>query len=269
MFIAPARPAARPAGKKVQQANGGRVATPKLLGGEEVTLAVEKDPRAPLMEWMRRKDNPYFARAFVNRVWAVYFGAGIINPPDDMNLANPPSNAALLDHLAGGFIDHDFDMKWLHREIATSQTYQRSWRPNETNRRDERNFSRAVVRRLPAEVLVDAVAQATASTADLAKFAANLDERAIGPRGSFQGPRSRVSAYAARVFGRSTRDANCDCSTSTEPNLLQSIYLQNDQELLAAIERPGNWLSERAGASAQAARPKPSRCKRSRSGSRP
>ena len=79
------------------------------------------DPRRPLMEWMRRKDNPYFARAFVNRVWANYFGVGIINPPDDMNLANPPSNAALLDYLADGFVDHGFDMKWLHREIATAR----------------------------------------------------------------------------------------------------------------------------------------------------
>ncbi|MCI0703501.1 MAG: DUF1549 domain-containing protein, partial [Planctomycetia bacterium] len=70
---------------------GGRVITPKLLGGEEVVNANYPDPRQPIMDWMREEDNPYFARAFVNRVWTNYFGAGLIHPPDDLNLANPPS----------------------------------------------------------------------------------------------------------------------------------------------------------------------------------
>src|SRR6185312_10745105 len=127
------------------RAGNGRVATPKLLGGAAVDLASVDDPRKPLMDWMRSKDNPYFARAFVNRVWANHFGRGIVNPPDDMNLANPPSNAALLGYLADGFVDHDFDMKWLHREITGSLAYQRSWQVNETNRLDGRNFSRAII----------------------------------------------------------------------------------------------------------------------------
>jgi len=82
-----------------------------------------------------------FSRAFVNRVWANYFNVGIVNPPDDMNLANPPGNAALLEYLASEFIANDFDMKWLHREIMNSRTYQLSWKPNETNHSDDRNFS--------------------------------------------------------------------------------------------------------------------------------
>ncbi|MGH7130112.1 MAG: DUF1553 domain-containing protein, partial [Planctomycetaceae bacterium] len=135
---------------------------PRVLGGEELELEQGDDPRRPLMEWMRSEDNPYFARVFVNRVWAEYFGVGIINPPDDMNQANPPSNAALLDYLEDGFINHGFDMKWLHREIANSQAYQRCLTSNDTNRLDERNFSRATARRLPAAVLFDAITQATA-----------------------------------------------------------------------------------------------------------
>jgi hypothetical protein len=230
----------------------GRVITPKVLGGEEVSLDSVKDPRAPLMEWMRDGDNPYFARAFINRVWAGYFGSGIINPPDDMNLANPPSNAPLLDYLAGEFIRRGFDMKWLHREIVTSQAYQRSWRPNATNRLDGRNFSRAVVRRLPAEVLLDAVAQATANAEGLARATTDLESRGIGP-GATTGPGRRGGGdYAAAVFGRSTRDANCDCSRSDEPNLLQSIFLQNDQQLLGSIVRPDGWLAERTGTAVQA-----------------
>ena len=90
---------------------------------------------------------------------AGFLGAGIINPPDDMNLANPPSNAALLDYLTEGFVAHGYDMKWLHREICNSRTYQLSWRPNATNKLDERNYSRSVIRRLPAEVAYDALVQ--------------------------------------------------------------------------------------------------------------
>ncbi|MDR3636512.1 MAG: DUF1549 and DUF1553 domain-containing protein [Isosphaeraceae bacterium] len=233
-------------GNQAKQAKGARVVTPKLLGAEEVTLAGVDDPRKPLMDWLRRKDNPYFARAFVNRVWAVYFGRGISNPPDDMNLANPPSNAPLLEYLADGFIAHEYDMKWLHREIVLSDTYQRTWHTNDTNRLDERNFSHALVRRIPAEALIDAVAQATARSADLAQAHDNIADRATGPVGSMLGARRGAGNYAAKIFGRSERETNCDCSTSNEPNLLQSIYMQNDQETLSAIERNTGWLNERA-----------------------
>jgi hypothetical protein len=162
-----------------------------------------------------------------------------------MNLANPPSNAALLDYLAAEFIEHNFDMKWLHRAIVLSETYQRSWKTNETNRLDERNFSHSVVRRLPAEVMVDAVNQATASTGTIEAVACELEPRSIGPKaGQGFGPNNRGGQYAARIFGASARDTNCDCNRSNEPNLLQSIYLQNDQELLSAIERKGSWVAE-------------------------
>ena len=218
--------------------------TPRVFGGEEVALDREVDPRQALIDWMRRKDNPYFARLWINRVWAEYFGVGIIHPPDDMNLANPPSNPALLDYLAEGFIGHGFDMKWLHREIAGSQAYQRSLRSNATNRLDERNFSRSVARRLPAEVLFDAIEQATAAAAELARATTDLEERAIGPKGGALAGRYGYGNYASTVFGRSPRDTNCDCSASNEPNLLQAIYTQNDKEVLTSIDRKGGWLHE-------------------------
>jgi hypothetical protein len=238
--------------RRNQQTNAGsagRVLTPKVLGGEAVAIESLEDPREPLMEWMRSKTNPYFARAFVNRAWANYFGKGIINPPDDMNLANPPSNGALLEYLTDGFIEHNFDMKWLHREIVASETYQRSWKANATNELDERNFSRAVVRRLPAEVMVDAVAQATCGTTAATAAGTDIETRAIGPKaGQGLGRNGRGgNDYAARIFGASARDSNCDCNRSNEPNLLQSIYLQNDQEMLSAIERKGSWAAEVAG----------------------
>jgi hypothetical protein len=236
-----------PAGTRVEK---GKViqakdhVAPRLLGGAAVSLNPSDDPRQALMDWMRRKDNPYFARVFVNRVWTEYFGVGIINPPDDLNLANPPSNGPLLDYLTSGFIQHDFDMKWLHREIATSQAYQRAIQTNPTNRLDERNFSRGSARRLPAEILFDAIAQATAGSAELARATTDVQERAIGPQGGALVGRRGHGDYASKVFGRSPRDTNCDCSASNEPNLLQAIYLQNDKEVLDAIDRKGGWLAE-------------------------
>src|SRR5262249_20660867 len=127
-----------------------RTVNPKILGDAEIGPDAPEDFRGVLMTWLRRPANPYFSRAFGNRVWAGYFNVGIIEPPDDLSLANPPSNAALLDYLTRGFVEHGYDMKWLHREIANSRTYQLSWKPNETNRLDARNFSHAMPRRLPA-----------------------------------------------------------------------------------------------------------------------
>lgn len=252
---------ARPRGKandKAKVRGNSRVLTPKLLGGDEVALVDYNDPRSPLMEWMRDAENPYFARAWVNRVWAHYFGAGIVNPPDDMNLANPPSNEALLDYLVKGFIASNFDMKWLHREIANSDAYQRDWKTNDTNALDERNYSHALIRRMPAEVLLDAITLATASDADLKKGAAEIDGRRIGPEGNTARARA---AYSGQVFGQSTRETNCDCSRSNEPNLLQAIFLQNDErDLLPVIERRGGWVAELAGSSFQpVAEPPPAR----------
>ena len=240
--------AARVAGaKQSPKDRAGRVVSAKVLGGEEVAITGIDDPRAPLMEWLRSKDNPYFARAFVNRAWANYFGVGIVAPTDDMNLANPPSNAPLLDYLADGFVDHDFDMKWLHREITGSLAYQRTWQVNETNRLDERNFSRAIIRRLPAEILIDAITMATGNSKVLARAATEVDSRAIGPvNGATRG--RGVGNYAAKVFGSSTRETNCDCNRSDEPNLLQSIYLSNDGDIYSAIDRADGWLVEKTNA---------------------
>jgi hypothetical protein len=222
----------------------GRVITARLLGGEEVIASNYDDPRQPLMDWLRQEDNPYFARALVNRVWANYFGVGIIEPPDDLNLANPPSNRELLDYLAEDFVRSGYDLKRLHRTIASSRTYQLSWRPNDTNRRDERNFSHALVRRLPAEVAYDAIVLATAS--DDARRSLDRDPagtRAIGAASGYADRRGGTN-YAVALFGKPPRAINCDCERSSEPSLLQTVYLRNDEELLQLIDRRDGWLKQ-------------------------
>ena len=211
------------------------VPSARVLGGETLDLTQTDDARKLLMEWLKSKDNPYFAPAFVNRVWASYFNVGIVQPADDMSLANPPSNKPLLDYLAKGFIEHGFDMKWVHREILSSRTYQLSWQPNETNARDERNFSRAVPRRLPAEVAYDAIQMATASDAKAATMLTDVKNRAIGIAGANPRQGNGASGFALQVFGRSIRESNCDCDRSMEASLLQTVFLQNDFQVLSAI----------------------------------
>ena len=220
----------------------------RILGGEQLDSNSHTDLRVPLMEWLRSSDNRYFARAFVNRVWASYFSVGIVDPPDDMSRANPPSNQALLDALAQGFHDNGFDMKWLHRAILNSQTYQRSWQPNETNARDERNFSRAILRRLPAEVAYDALVMATAADGAADSMKDDLEGRAIALAAASGRYANRNSAsFALRVFGRSVRESNCDCDRANEPSLLQTVFLQNDREVLEMIDRrEDGWLDQMA-----------------------
>jgi hypothetical protein len=224
------------------------VITPKVLGGDELVDASYDDPRQPLMDWLRQKDNPYFARSFVNRVWAHYFNVGIVEPADDMNLANAPSNRELLDYLADSFIEHDYDIKWLMREIVNSDTYQRSWHTNATNEFDLRNFSHAVPRRLPAEVVYDAAVDATAGPDELARRAKDpIANCSIGMNAAYTN-RNNSDSYALSVFGKPKRETPCDCERSNEPSLLQTVFLRNDQEMFKMIERKGGWLAEASAA---------------------
>ncbi|MBS0204297.1 MAG: DUF1549 domain-containing protein [Planctomycetes bacterium] len=229
--------------KKRPQVVSGRTA--KVLGGEEVKIGEMSDPREALMDWLRDDSNPYFARSIVNRIWAGYFNVGIVEPVDDLSLANPPSNEALLDYLTTEFRNQKFDMKWLHRTIANSRTYQLSWHPNSTNEFDDRNFARAVPHRLPAEVAYDALQLATMSDADAAKWQVSMDGRSIGNTivDSRANGRGR-SNYALTVFGRSIRDSNCECDRSSESSLLQTVYLQNDAEVLSMINGKGRWVDQ-------------------------
>jgi hypothetical protein len=219
--------------------------TARLLGGDYVDLSKVSDPREPLMEWLRLKNNPYFAKAIVNRIWAHYFQVGIVNPADDLNLANAPSNAELLDYLANGFIDNHYDLKWLHRTIVNTDTYQRSWTTNPSNELDRRNFSHALLRRLPAETAYDALRIALSSD-KVALAMCNLEsERAMTLPGASARNRNGKSSYALSVFGRSIRESNCDCDRTSDPSLLQTVFIRNDADVLKAITEPKvSWLSQ-------------------------
>jgi hypothetical protein len=210
------------------------------LGEKLPPIAPTDDPRVRLMEWMRRPDNPYFARAWVNRVWANYFHVGLIDPPDDANPANPPSNAELLDYLARDFAENGFGMRRLHRTIMSSAAYQRSSRPNETNAGDRRHYARFVPRRLPAEVVYDAVTQAAASDERAEVVRTDLERRAIGHLSTLM-----AGTYAMNVFGKPERKTNCDCERDANVTLLQAIFMQNDPLVRQRLDE-SDWLTEAA-----------------------
>ena len=220
-----------------------------LLRSRTVRLTGTDDPRESIMAWMSEPDNPWFAAALVNRVWAGYFHVGIVDPSDELNPANPPSNPDLLNWLTSEFVKHDYDMKWLHRQIVSSDTYQRSWKPNETNREDRRNFSRAIPRRMPAEVVYDVLKQAVAGSDRLAEVRTDLTRRAIGHLSM-----RLAGTYAMQVFGKPERAVNCDCERVNQPTLLQSVFLQNDPIIDQRLAESG-WLEEVAESEASGSLP--------------
>ncbi len=212
----------------------------RLLGeSEPIEVDKQQDPRDLVVEWLRRPDNPFFAKAIVNRVWAHYFGRGIVDPPDHLSPLNPPSHPELLDELARKFIENKYDLKWLHRTIATSRTYQLSSTPPDsllgqggiTGGAARMNFAYFQLRRMPAEVLVDAVNRATGSEEE-------YPEKLYLPQGAkgieVAGVTSRENetaavGYAFKIFGRPLRstEVQCDCERDTNATIVQTLYLAN------------------------------------------
>lgn len=226
-----------------------RVEQVNLLRSGSVTLEGRADPRQPIMAWMSQPENPWFAKAFVNRVWASYFDKGIVDPPDDLNPANPPSHPQLLDWLAASFVENEYDMKWLHREIVSSDAYQRSCKPRDNTHSDKKNFSRAIPRRMPAEVVYDSVKQVVARSDQAVEVRTDLTRRASGHLSM-----RLAGTYAMQIFGKPERAVNCDCERNDRPTLLQSVFLQNDPIIEQRLENSG-WLAEIAAAESTKAMP--------------
>ncbi len=213
------------------------------LGEPSPEKSPEGDRRKLLAEWMTSPKNTFFARNIVNRAWAHFLGRGLIEPVDDVRLTNPPTNPELLDELAAKFIESGFDVHQLIRTITASRTYQRSAKPNVTNERDEQNYSRALLKRLDAEVLFDAVCQATGTSE---KFAGVPDgSRAI------QLWDSQVKHDFLKLFGRPVRATACECERATEPSVAQVLHVLNSPELQSK-------LSDESGTVARLARRYPS-----------
>jgi hypothetical protein len=196
---------------------------PTGLGAEPLELSPEDDPRQALVDWMSSPDNPFFAKALVNRYWKHFFSRGIVDPEDDMRVTNPASNPELLDGLSQHFIKSGFDIKDLIRTICNSQVYQLSSEPNDYNRNDKQNFSRYYPKRLNAEVLLDSINVVTNSTTGFSNL----------PGGTLavQLPTGDGNSYFLTVFGKPQMESACECERSSEANLAQSLHLLNSSEV--------------------------------------
>jgi hypothetical protein len=200
---------------------------PTPLGGEPRDVPADADPRVKLADWVTAKDNPFFAKALVNRYWKQFMGRGLTEPEDDLRITNPPTNPELLDALAKYFVEEKYDLKKLVRAICVSTTYQLSSEPNEWNKSDKQNFSHFMPRRLNAEVLFDAIDQVTLAKSDFPGVPAGT--RAV------QLPDQAFESYFLTLFGRPDATSACDCERTSEVNLSQMLHLMNSYEVLAKI----------------------------------
>jgi hypothetical protein len=222
---------------------------PAPLDGRPLPPDDPADRRVSLARWMTAPDNPYFARAVTNRVWANFFGVGLVEKVDDVRVSNPASNEALLDAAASELVRRGFDLKALMKAILQSNAYQRSSRPLPGNRAERRFYSRYYPRRMAAEVLHDAVVQVT-------KVPTRFEFVTV-PGGSRQktdfyppGTRavqlydSAVESYFLQAFGRNPRRVVCECERSDEPTVVQALHLSNGDTLNRKLKEPGNRVGE-------------------------
>lgn len=224
---------------------------PRVLGGADISMKVGDDPRLEVWKWMVGPDNPYFARSIVNRVWAYYFGKGLVDPVDALSAANPPSHPEVLDELVRDFVAHKYDLRYLHRRILNTAAYQRTWEANASNAKDERNYSHRLLRRMSAEQAVDAVAQATGTRVDLKPVYSGDPNRPFDRAVEY--PLSRpggADAYLLKIFDKPQRTVSCDCERAETPNLSQALYFYNDAALIKKINDKDGRLAKLLAAEA-------------------
>ncbi|MEZ5941765.1 MAG: DUF1553 domain-containing protein [Planctomycetaceae bacterium] len=206
-------------GGEVTQPRTGKTMPVHLLLQGDVNVPAGEDRRAAFADWLTKPDNPFFARAAVNRIWGHLLGRGIVEPVDDFRDSNPPSNASLLDELAKQFVEHGYSRKWIIHQIVSSRTYQRSARTTPLNDADELYFSHAVPRMLTAEQLLDSICAVT-----------NVQEAFNGvPPGTPAAhlPEPPTDNYFLKIFGQPQREMACECERSTESNLSQALQMIN------------------------------------------
>jgi hypothetical protein len=214
-------------GSELKHPRTGKLVPAHALGAAPADFTGLPDRRTVLAQWMTAPDNPLFARALANRLWAHYFGRGLVEPLDDMRATNPPSNEPLLDELARHLRAVKYDLKAFTRTLLNSRLYQLAAAPAGTKLLDEQNFSHAVPRALPAEVLLDAISQATGVPEKFNGWPAGY--RAI------QVWDNRMPSYFFRIFGRPVRASVCECERSNEPSIAQALHLMNSEEITSKI----------------------------------
>lgn len=223
---------------EVKHDRTGKVTAPEFPFPATFTAKADASRREQLAGWMTSPDNRYFASSFVNRMWGYLTGVGIIEPLDDIRAGNPPTNPELLEHLTQEFVASGFDVRKLVRQICQSRTYQLSFRSHKWNADDTINYSHALPRRLPAEVLFDSVFRVTGSTP-------NFPGVPAGTRAA-QLPDSALDVASGLLanLGRPPRESACECERSNEIRLGSVMSLLSGPTVSGAINDPKNAIAE-------------------------
>jgi len=214
------------------QPRTGKPQPPTPLDGEAMAFDNPEDRRIKFAHWLTSPENPYFAKAITNRVWANFFGVGLVEEVDDLRISNPPSNSELFDAATQHVVENDFDLKSLMRAILQSNAYQRSSKPVAGNEAESRFYSRYYPKRIMAEVLHDAVVQVTGvpTKFDTVAFPGNDKQKTdFYPEGTkaIQLYDSAVENYFLSTFGRNPRNIVCECERSSEPTMVQVMHISN------------------------------------------
>ncbi len=207
----------------------GESLVPVALGDDVGEIAPDEDPRLRLADWMSSPENPFFAKAVVNRYWKHFFKRGLIEPEDDIRDTNPPTNPELLASLEQHFINSGFDLKELVRVMTRSHAYQLSAMPSEYNLVDRQNYSRYYPRRMQAEVLLDAIDDISGAKTTFANLPPGTRAIAL-PDNSY----NKASAFL-QVFGRPNSASVCECERVQSSSLAQSLHLLNSAEMKSKL----------------------------------
>lgn len=234
---------------RTQQPRTRQMVEARALDRKAVVWKAGEDPRIQLADWITSTNNPLFAESMVNRLWKHFLGVGMVEPVDDLRASNPPSNPELMNVLAKEFRASGHDLRQVIRMILNSRTYQLSSASMKGNATDRRFFSHYQARRLPAEVLADAVAAVTG-------VAERFDGQPVGVR-AIQLSEPQTGSYFLSLFGRSDRVTACACERKGEVTLPQLLHLQNGAEtmrrladsdgFIRRLARPKRELSEAVG----------------------
>ena len=224
-----------PRGELIQPRTG-EPQIPAPLDGDPIDPEAPEDRRQALADWLTDPGNTYFSRAITNRIWAAFFGRGLVDPVDDLRASNPASNEPLLSALAEYLVENGFDLKALMKAILLSETYQRSGEVLSENREDTKYYSRYFPRRLMAEVLYDGIVQATEVPTDynmivLRDGSAQKTEFYEEGTRALQLYDSAVKSYFLKTFGRNEREITCECERSNQPSMTQALHLSNGDTL--------------------------------------
>jgi mono/diheme cytochrome c family protein len=215
----------------------GQVAPPKFPFLVSHKVETKAPRRAELAAWLTSAENPYFAKSYVNRLWGYLLGVGIIEPIDDIRAGNPATNPELLDYLAAEFVKSGFNARHVIRLIATSRSYQLSVEPNRWNEDDKVNYSHALARRLPAEVLLDSVYRVTGSSSKFPGVAPGTRAAAL-PDSGIELPSGFLG-----TFGRPVRESACECERTSGLQLGPVMALVSGPTLGDAISDPSNEVT--------------------------